>query len=156
MTYHLLMCWVSRWLMLNYQVDHYRPRSTVTVRRLEHFEFRLQLQRRCHLNTRNFTASNVCNMGSHKLMPLLLLFLFHIVIIFFFFLTKLSLLLQAGKVTFSYIYGIGVLGCLAFYCLLSLMATNVNVTLASVISVLGYCLLPMVVLSGVNVLITIQ
>lgn len=63
--------------------------------------------------------------------------------------------LQAGKVTFSYIYGIGVLGCLAFYCLLSLMATSI-VTLSNVISVLGYCLLPMVVLSGINVLITIQ
>lgn len=36
------------------------------------------------------------------------------------------------------------------------MASNVNVTLSSVISVLGYCLLPMVVLSGINVLITIQ
>lgn len=62
---------------------------------------------------------------------------------------------QSGKVTFSYIYGIGVLGCLAFYCLLSLMAVS-NVTLGAVISVLGYCLLPMVVLSGINVLITIQ
>lgn len=63
---------------------------------------------------------------------------------------------QSGKVSFSYIYGIGVLGCLAFYCLLSLMATNSKVTLGAVISVLGYCLLPMVVLSGINVLITIQ
>lgn len=66
-----------------------------------------------------------------------------------------SFLLLSGKVTFSYIYGIGVLGCLAFYCLLTLMA-SVNVTLGAVISVLGYCLLPMVILSGINVLITIQ
>jgi len=66
------------------------------------------------------------------------------------------LLFQSGKVSFSYIYGIGVMGCLAFYCLLSLMATKGTVTLGAVISVLGYCLLPMVVLSGVNVLITIQ
>lgn len=64
-------------------------------------------------------------------------------------------LLLSGKVTFSYIYGIGVLGCLAFYFLLTLMATA-NVTLGAVISVLGYCLLPMVILSGINVLITIQ
>jgi len=64
-------------------------------------------------------------------------------------------LLLSGKVSFSYIYGIGVLGCLAFYCLLSLMAAN-NVTFGAVVSVLGYCLLPMVVLSGINVLITIQ
>jgi len=65
-------------------------------------------------------------------------------------------LLLRGKVTFSYIYGIGVMGCIAFYCLLSLMATKAVVTFGSVVSVLGYCLLPMVVLSGINVLITIQ
>ncbi|KAG5679170.1 hypothetical protein PVAND_008760 [Polypedilum vanderplanki] len=64
-------------------------------------------------------------------------------------------LLLSGKVTFSYIYGIGVLGCLAFYSLLTLMA-SATVTLGAVISVLGYCLLPMVILSGINVLITIQ
>ncbi|XP_073835284.1 yip1 domain-containing 1 [Musca autumnalis] len=65
-------------------------------------------------------------------------------------------LLLSGKVTFSYIYGIGVMGSIAFYCLLSLMASQANVTFGAVVSVLGYCLLPMVVLSGVNVLITIQ
>jgi len=65
-------------------------------------------------------------------------------------------LLLSGKVTFSYIYGIGVMGCLAFYVLLSLMATQSKVTLGAVISVLGYCILPMVVLSGINVLITVQ
>jgi len=65
-------------------------------------------------------------------------------------------LLLSGKVTFSYIYGIGVMGCIAFYCLLSLMATQAQVTFGAVVSVLGYCLLPMVVLSGINVLITIQ
>ncbi|XP_037929695.1 protein YIPF5-like [Teleopsis dalmanni] len=65
-------------------------------------------------------------------------------------------LLLSGKVTFSYIYGIGVMGCIAFYCLLSLMAVRAQVTFGAVVSVLGYCLLPMVVLSGINVLITIQ
>lgn len=63
---------------------------------------------------------------------------------------------QSGKVHFSYIYGIGVLGCLAFYALLTVMATQSSVTLGSVVSVLGYCLLPMVVLSGINVLIALQ
>lgn len=63
---------------------------------------------------------------------------------------------QSGKVHFSYIYGIGVLGCLAFYALLSVMATQANVTVGAVVSVLGYCLLPMVVLSGINVLIALQ
>lgn len=64
--------------------------------------------------------------------------------------------LQSGKVTFSYIYGIGVMGCIFFYCLLSLMVTRSQVTFGAVASVLGYCLLPMVVLSGINILITIQ
>ncbi|XP_030384304.1 protein YIPF5 [Scaptodrosophila lebanonensis] len=65
-------------------------------------------------------------------------------------------LLLSGKVTFSYIYGIGVMGCIFFYCLLSLMVTRAQVTFGAVASVLGYCLLPMVVLSGINILITIQ
>lgn len=57
---------------------------------------------------------------------------------------------------FSYIYGIGVLGCGAFYLLLSVMAIQASVTLGAVVSTLGYCLLPMVVLSGINVLVALQ
>lgn len=63
---------------------------------------------------------------------------------------------QSGKVHFSYIYGIGVLGCLAFYGLLTVMASQTSVTLGAVVSVLGYCLLPMVVLSGINILVALQ
>jgi hypothetical protein len=64
-------------------------------------------------------------------------------------------MLQSGKVHFGYIYGIGVMGCLAIYALLSLMAVSV-VTLGTVVSVLGYCLLPMVVLSGISVVFSLQ
>ncbi|EDW03715.1 protein YIPF5 [Drosophila grimshawi] len=71
-------------------------------------------------------------------------------------LTLGGILLLSGKVTFSYIYGIGVMGCIFFYCLLSLMVTRSQVTFGAVASVLGYCLLPMVLLSGINILITIQ
>lgn len=74
----------------------------------------------------------------------------------FFVSTLLSIFPQSGKVTFSYIYGIGVMGCIFFYCLLSLMVIRAQVTFGAVASVLGYCLLPMVVLSGINILITIQ
>lgn len=86
------------------------------------------------------------------------LLLVNFVDFFVFFLTLLIFMfcLQSGKVTFSYIYGIGVMGCIAFYCLLTLMASQAGVTFGAVVSVLGYCLLPMVVLSGINVLITIQ
>lgn len=66
-----------------------------------------------------------------------------------------GLLLLSGKVHFSYIYGIGVMGCLAVYALLSLMAVS-GVTLGIVVSVLGYCLLPMVMLSGVNIVLSLQ
>ncbi|XP_059471497.1 protein YIPF5 [Neocloeon triangulifer] len=66
-----------------------------------------------------------------------------------------SFLLLSGKVHFSYIYGIGVLGCMAMYALLTLMTVD-GTTLGAVVSVLGYCLLPMVGLSGINVLLSLQ
>lgn len=45
--------------------------------------------------------------------------------------------LQSGKVHFSYIYSIGVLGCLAVYALLNLMAVS-GVSVGVTVSVLGY------------------
>ena len=66
-----------------------------------------------------------------------------------------GLLLLAGKVHFGYIYGIGVVGCLAMYTLLNLMSAS-GVSTGVVISVLGYCLLPMVLLSGLAVLFSLQ
>jgi len=63
-----------------------------------------------------------------------------------------GLLLLAGKVHFNYIYGIGVLGCVGMYFLLNLMALA-GVSIGIVISVLGYCLLPMVGLAGIGVLL---
>ncbi|KAG8191517.1 hypothetical protein JTE90_019581 [Oedothorax gibbosus] len=60
-------------------------------------------------------------------------------------------LLLSGKVHFGYIYGIGVLGCFSMYSLLNLMSES-GVSVGCTISVLGYCLLPMVVLSGLSVL----
>ncbi|KAH8287103.1 hypothetical protein KR054_002662 [Drosophila jambulina] len=71
-------------------------------------------------------------------------------------LTLGGFLLLRGKVTFSSIYLMGVLGCIFFHCLLSLMVIRTQVTFLAVASVLGYCLLPMVVLSGLNVFITIR
>lgn len=66
-----------------------------------------------------------------------------------------GVLLLAGKVQFGYIYGLGVIGCLGMYCLLNLMSmTGVGIT--CVISILGYCLLPMVLLSSLAVIISLQ
>ncbi|XP_065158597.1 protein YIPF5 isoform X2 [Atheta coriaria] len=66
-----------------------------------------------------------------------------------------AFLLLSGKVHFSYIYGIGVMGCVGMWALLSLMSTS-GVALGTVITVLGYCILPMVGLSGVNVVLSLQ
>ncbi|XP_042881269.1 protein YIPF5-like [Penaeus japonicus] len=66
-----------------------------------------------------------------------------------------SFLLLSGKAQFGYIYGIGMLGCVSMYGLLNMMSMS-GVNLGVVVSILGYCLLPMVGLAGVNVLISLQ
>lgn len=65
-----------------------------------------------------------------------------------------SLLMFSGKLHFNYIYGIGLLGCLAMYGLLNLMALS-GVSFGTVVSVLGYCLLPIVGLSGLSILFSL-
>ncbi|XP_078266739.1 protein YIPF5-like [Rhinoraja longicauda] len=64
-------------------------------------------------------------------------------------------LLLAGKVQFGYVYGISVFGCLAIYTLLNLMSCT-EVSIGCVASVLGYCLLPMVILAGIAVLFSLK
>lgn len=64
-------------------------------------------------------------------------------------------LLLHGKVHFGYIYGYSALGCVAMYAILNLMSLA-DVSFSTVVSVLGYCLLPMVALSGVSLLISLQ
>ena len=67
-----------------------------------------------------------------------------------------SLLLLSGKVHFNYIYGIGIIGCLAMYALLHMMSARDEVFFTVVVSVLGYCILPIVVLSAVSVVFSLQ
>jgi hypothetical protein len=55
-------------------------------------------------------------------------------------------LLLLGKIHFGYVYGITALGCLSMYSLLNLMSEN-GVSAICISSTLGYCLLPMVMLS---------
>eukprot|EP00118_Oscarella_pearsei_P021329 m.238763 g.238763 ORF g.238763 m.238763 type:complete len:188 (+) comp40170_c1_seq3:479-1042(+) len=66
-----------------------------------------------------------------------------------------GLLLLQGKVQFGYIYGVGLLGCLAMYAVLNLMSVH-GVSMGVTISVLGYCLLPMVFLCGISIAVPIQ
>jgi len=65
-----------------------------------------------------------------------------------------SFLMLSGKLHFNYIYGIGLLGCVCIYALLNLMAVS-GVAICTVVSVLGYCLIPIVGLSGLSVLFSL-
>uniref|UniRef100_H2ZE57 Protein YIPF n=1 Tax=Ciona savignyi TaxID=51511 RepID=H2ZE57_CIOSA len=64
-------------------------------------------------------------------------------------------LLLGGKVTFGYIYGIGGLGVIAIYGLLSIMSMS-GVTIGAVASVIGYCILPMVFLSASSIVLSLK
>jgi len=67
-----------------------------------------------------------------------------------------SLLLLTGKIHFNYIYGIGALGCVAMYGLLTLMNVSNEVAFTTVVSVLGYCILPIVGLAALGVIFSLQ
>lgn len=62
---------------------------------------------------------------------------------------------QSGKIQFGYVYGISAISCLGMYCLLNLMSMT-GVSFGCVASVLGYCLLPMILLSSFGVLFSLQ
>lgn len=66
------------------------------------------------------------------------------------------LLLSGGTAHFGYVYGLAMTSCLMMYTLLNLMTSSTGFSLTSVASVLGYALLPVVVLSGVGVLFRLQ
>ncbi|TPX43794.1 hypothetical protein SeMB42_g03080 [Synchytrium endobioticum] len=61
-------------------------------------------------------------------------------------------LLLSGKIQFGYIYGIAMLGCVSLYIILNLMSET-GIDGYRTASVLGYCLLPMVLLSSISVLL---
>ncbi|XP_075976098.1 yip1 domain-containing 1 [Anticarsia gemmatalis] len=67
------------------------------------------------------------------------------------------LFLSGNKAHFGYVYGLSVMSVILMYCLLSLMSRSEGVfTVLSVASVLGYCMLPMVVLAGLGIFISLD
>ncbi|XP_044769037.1 protein YIPF7 [Neomonachus schauinslandi] len=62
---------------------------------------------------------------------------------------------KAGKVQFGYVYGMSALGCLGIHTLLNLMSSS-GASYGCVASVLGYCLLPMVILSSCAIFSSLQ
>lgn len=65
------------------------------------------------------------------------------------------LLLLSGKSQFGYVYGVGLLGVISIYFLLNLMSKG-GIDASRVTSVLGYCLLPLCLLSAINVFIKLD
>ncbi|KAK2463229.1 hypothetical protein APHAL10511_004884 [Amanita phalloides] len=64
-------------------------------------------------------------------------------------------LLLSGKSNFGYIYGVGLFGAASIYMLLNLMSEK-GIDAYRVVSVLGYCLLPMVGMGAVRVMIALD
>jgi hypothetical protein len=62
-------------------------------------------------------------------------------------------LLLTGKIHFGYIYGFGLFGCLAMTVILNLMSPQGAVSVWTVTSILGYCLLPVNILALVKILL---
>ncbi|CAH2267421.1 protein YIPF5 [Pararge aegeria] len=67
------------------------------------------------------------------------------------------LFLSGNKAHFGYVYGLSVMSVILMYFLLSLMSHTEGVfTLLSVASVLGYCMLPMVVLACLGIFLSLE
>lgn len=64
-------------------------------------------------------------------------------------------LLLSGKMHFGYVYGFGVSGCIAMTVVLNLMSPHGAVSMWTVVSILGYALLPVNLLAGINSLVRV-
>ncbi|KAI5475776.1 Yip1 domain family, member 5 [Pseudohyphozyma bogoriensis] len=66
-----------------------------------------------------------------------------------------TILLFSGKPQFSYIYGVALVGSASIYALLNLMAES-GIDAYRTVSVLGYCLLPLVLLSMGSIIVSLD
>jgi hypothetical protein len=60
----------------------------------------------------------------------------------------------SGKVHFGFIYGVALVGCISMHLILNLMS-SVGIDFARTTSVLGYCMLPLVLLSIISTLLSL-
>ncbi|ODV78715.1 Yip1-domain-containing protein [Suhomyces tanzawaensis NRRL Y-17324] len=67
-----------------------------------------------------------------------------------------TLLLLAGKVQFGYIYGVGLFGVVSLHFLFKFMSHEVQLDFVRSASVIGYCLLPLVLISVLGVVISLD
>ncbi|KAF9433595.1 hypothetical protein BGZ76_009238 [Entomortierella beljakovae] len=66
-----------------------------------------------------------------------------------------TFLLLSGKQHFGYVYGVAVVGCITLYIILNLMSPH-GVDIPKTASVLGYCMLPLVMLSSLSTLFVLN
>lgn len=65
-------------------------------------------------------------------------------------------LLFAGKITFSYVYGFGVSGCVLIWTLINLMSQKGGIDMYRTASVLGYGLIPVVIMASLGIFVSLQ
>merc|ERR1712154_46588 len=66
-------------------------------------------------------------------------------------------LLFAGKVHFGYIYGFNIIGCVGINLLLNLMSeNNAGIDMLHTVSIVGYCVLPIIFLSTINIVFNLK
>lgn len=65
-------------------------------------------------------------------------------------------LLLAGRLQFGYIYGFGLFGCLATTLIINLMSPSDSISIWTVVSILGYSLLPVNMLAALNIFYRIR
>lgn len=67
-----------------------------------------------------------------------------------------TFMLLAGKVQFGYIYGVGLFGTLSLHYLIKFMSNDIQIDLLRSASVIGYCLLPLVLVSAFGVIFSLD
>lgn len=67
-----------------------------------------------------------------------------------------TLLLLSGKVQFGYVYGVGVFGVVSLHYLFKLMSSEFLIDLTRSASIIGYCLLPLVLICALGLVISLD
>lgn len=67
-----------------------------------------------------------------------------------------TLLLLAGKVQFGYVYGVGLFGVISLHYLFKLMSNEIQIDLTRSASVIGYCLLPLVIVCAFGLVFSLD
>lgn len=67
-----------------------------------------------------------------------------------------TLLLLAGKVQFGYVYGVGLFGVVSLHYLFKLMSNEVRIDLSRSASIIGYCLLPLVIVCAFGLVVSLD